>query len=67
MEEGKVLQYEDARRAGAELQNILEEGDTILIKGSQSMRMERTVKEVMLEPERAKKLLVRQDVEWQRR
>jgi hypothetical protein len=39
-------------------------GDVILIKGSQSMRMEKVVKELMAEPDRAKELLVRQEAEW---
>jgi hypothetical protein len=38
--------------------------DTILVKGSQSMRMERVVEEIMANPEKAGELLVRQDAEW---
>jgi len=34
------------------------------VKGSQGMRMERTVEEIMAEPERASNLLVRQEEEW---
>jgi len=67
MSEKTVLQYEDAHKAGDELAALVQEGDIILVKGSQSMRMERTVKELMLEPERAGKLLVRQDEEWIKR
>lgn len=67
MPEANILQFEDAGKAAAELQNMLEEGDAILVKGSQSMRMERIVEEIMLEPERAGDLLVRQDREWKRR
>src|SRR3989344_3169856 len=67
MPDANILQYEDATRAGAELENILREGDCVLVKGSQSMRMERVVEEIMLEPERAPELLVRQDEEWKRR
>jgi hypothetical protein len=61
------LQYEDSAKAGAELQNMLQSGDIVLVKGSQSVRMERVVKEIMAEPERAKDLLVRQDREWKKR
>lgn len=65
--EARILQYEDSARAAKEIQNMLREGDAILVKGSQSMRMERVVEEIMLEPERAGELLVRQDAEWKKR
>lgn len=67
MRDEQILQYDDAKRAGEELQNVLKKGDTILIKGSQGMRLERVVEELMQEPERAKELLVRQDEEWRKR
>lgn len=67
LSEKKVLQYEDASRAGRELQNLLEPGDVILVKGSQGIRAERVVEELMAEPERARELLVRQDDAWQER
>lgn len=67
MRDEQILQYDDAKRAGEELQNVLKKGDTILIKGSQGMRLERVVEELMQEPERAKELLVRQDEEWKKR
>ncbi len=64
MNEKKILQYEDASRAGKELEHLIKPGDVILIKGSQSMRMERIVEEIMAEPEKASELLVRQSEEW---
>ena len=42
----------------------MKEDDVVLVKGSQSMRMEKVVEEVMLEPEKAADLLVRQEREW---
>ncbi len=67
MKDENILQFEDAQKAAAEIQNMLQEGDAILVKGSQSMRMERVVEEIMAEPERAPELLVRQDKEWKKR
>ena len=48
------------------LRDFLRSDDAVLVKGSQAMRLERVVKEIMLEPERAPELLVRQGSEWQR-
>lgn len=62
-----ILQYDNAQAAGSELQNLLQPGDVVLVKGSQSMRMEQAVEEIMLEPERARELLVRQEPEWKKR
>ncbi|MEA2715372.1 MAG: hypothetical protein QOG91_400, partial [Candidatus Parcubacteria bacterium] len=39
-------------------------GDIILVKGSQSPRMERVTKALLREPSEAAKLLVRQEREW---
>lgn len=63
----KIYEFSDSREAGKKLQNIIDEGDLILIKGSQSMRMERAVEEIMAHPEEKEKLLVRQEKEWLRR
>ena len=60
-----VASFNDAESAGKFLQEKMKEGDVVLIKGSQGMRMEKVVKEVMAEPERAKDLLVRQSGEWE--
>lgn len=67
MADAAILQFESAEQAAKELQNILRERDVVLVKGSQSMRMEKVVEEVMAEPEHAAELLVRQDEEWKKR
>lgn len=67
MDAGRIMQFDDARTAGRALEGFIAEGDAILIKGSQGMRMERIVEEVMAHPERAGELLVRQEDEWRRR
>lgn len=60
----KVLCFDNNLSVGKFLQNEISEGDVILIKGSQGMRMERVVKEIMAEPLRAKELLIRQEEYW---
>ncbi len=67
MSEENVLQYEDADRAGRELQTMLKTGDVVLVKASQGLRAERIVEEIMAEPDKAEQLLVRQDAAWRRR
>ncbi len=64
MNEKNILQYEESTKAGSELQNLLQPGDIVLIKGSQSMRMEKIVEEIMQNPEEAEELLVRQSRAW---
>ncbi len=65
--ESSIMQFEDAETAGKALQNLLQSGDVVLIKGSQGMRLECVVEEVMANPEQAEQLLVRQDPDWKRR
>jgi UDP-N-acetylmuramoyl-tripeptide--D-alanyl-D-alanine ligase len=67
MDEEDIYQFESSREAGKFLEKIINKGDLILVKGSQSMRMERVTEEVMLHPEWKKSLLVRQDDEWAKR
>lgn len=65
MEEGRVFSFAATPEAGRFLQDRLHANNLILVKGSQAMRMEKIVKELMAEPERAPDLLVRQGPEWQ--
>lgn len=57
--------FEDSVEAGRAVQDIMKQGDLVLVKGSQRMRMEKVVIEIMAEPSRKKKLIVRQDKDWQ--
>lgn len=59
-----VFYFYDSDEAGRELEKILKSGDLILVKGSQSMRMEKVVEQIMSEPEKKAELLVRQESEW---
>ncbi len=57
--------YYNSAKAGEYINSILQEGDVILVKGSQNkIRAEHTVKAIMAHPERASELLVRQEKEW---
>lgn len=61
-----IREYErdESRRAGRELRALLQKGDVVLVKGSQAMRMEHAVKELLDHPEKADELLARQELEW---
>lgn len=66
MPEEKLRQYDQGEsvRAGKEIESELGPDIVVLIKGSQSMRMEKTVFELMQEPMKAEKLLVRMEPDW---
>ena len=65
--ETKIYSYDTSDEVGNYLQNMIGEGDIVLIKGSQSMRMEKIVEEIMKYPQDARKVLVRQEEEWRGR
>ncbi|MSR71181.1 MAG: UDP-N-acetylmuramoyl-tripeptide--D-alanyl-D-alanine ligase [Candidatus Taylorbacteria bacterium] len=67
MSENNCQPFENSRDAGEYLATLISKGDIVLVKGSQSMRMERVVEAIMAHPECKKELLVRQDEEWVRR
>jgi len=60
----KAFHFSNPMDAGIFLQNQIRPGDLILVKGSQGMRMEKIVEEIMREPNQKEKLLVRQDNFW---
>ena len=64
MNEKKIIETDDAVSAARAIEDMLKPGDIIYVKGSQGMRMERAVKLLMAEPEKAPELLVRQEKEW---
>ena len=61
---GNLFYFESPAAAAEKLKKIIKKEDLILVKGSQGMRMEKIVEEVMLEPQNAQFLLCRQDSEW---
>lgn len=60
----KVFYFMDSFEAGLFIQGRISEGDIILVKASQGMRLERVVKEIMAKPSKSEDLLVRQSSEW---
>ncbi len=61
---GELVSFNNSEEAGQYARGIIERGDVVLVKGSQSMRMEKVVKVLMAEPEKAGEVLVRQEEEW---
>lgn len=59
--------FSDPESLGNQLSASLREGDIVLLKGSQGMRLEKAVEMVMAEPSRARELLCRQSDEWRRK
>lgn len=60
----KLFLFDDPELLGEELRKILREGDLVLAKGSQGMRIEKTVIRIMENPEEAEKLICRQSKDW---
>ena len=59
-----IFYFNNPMEAGQKLQEILREGDLILVKGSQGMRMEKVVENILADPTQAEKLLCRQTEKW---
>ncbi|MEK7487992.1 MAG: hypothetical protein AAB598_01575, partial [Patescibacteria group bacterium] len=64
IENKNLYSFDAAEDAGRFVAGIIQEKDLVAVKGSQGMRMERAVKEIMAHPEQANELLVRQDKKW---
>lgn len=64
MKVASVTHVEDSVKAGELLASLVKPHDIVLIKGSQSMRMEKVVMALMAEPEKKADMLVRQDDVW---
>jgi len=63
--EEKIMQFDNAELAGKQVELFLKKGDIVLVKGSQAVRMEKAVLEIMAEPMKKDELLVRQEKEWE--
>ncbi len=64
MREEDIFMFDNSIEAGKFIQKKIKSGDYLLVKGSQGMRMEKIVLELMAEPLRARELLIRQEKEW---
>ena len=62
----KIHFYPSAQAAAIDLKKKIKKGDMVLIKGSQGIRMEKIVAEILEKPDEKGHLLVRQGVEWTR-
>ena len=67
MDEKNIFQFDTSTEAAKPVQELIQEGDIILVKGSQGPRLEKIIEEIMAHPELKEKLLVRQEVEWIKR
>ncbi|MBU1292784.1 UDP-N-acetylmuramoyl-tripeptide--D-alanyl-D-alanine ligase [Patescibacteria group bacterium] len=66
LSEDTAFAVDTATDAAEILQELVQEGDVVLVKGSQSMRMERVSEALLRNPEDSQRL-VRQEREWKRR
>jgi len=63
----EIYSFDSSKTVAKFLEGIVEEGDIVLIKGSQGVRLERATEAIMEHKELKKALLCRQDKEWQNR
>ncbi len=64
MASDKVISFDNSNEARKPVQDLLQAGSAVLIKGSQAVRMEKITKEIMAEPMRSGELLCRQYGHW---
>ncbi len=60
----QIFIFDTSNDAKNKVRDLIREGDAVLVKGSQGMRMEKIVAEIMAEPQLKKELLVRQSERW---
>lgn len=66
-DESKLFHFDSSEEAANFIEEMIKPGDIVLIKGSQSIRTEKIVREIMAEPDRAAELVCRTDGEWGKR
>ncbi|MFA5172944.1 MAG: Mur ligase family protein [Candidatus Paceibacterota bacterium] len=58
MPKKNIFSFEDLYQAGKKTQEVLKEGDLVLIKGGKELKMEKAVEEIMMEPMKARELIL---------
>ena len=64
MDKENIFIFDASDDAKNKVRDLIREGDAVLVKGSQGMRMEKITAEIMAEPQLKKELLVRQSERW---
>lgn len=64
MDPSMVKSFDSSADVVKAIATFVTAGDVILVKGSQSVRMEKIVKELLKDQSKADKLLIRQESEW---
>ena len=64
MPKDNIFHFNTSIEVLSKIDSLIKESDLVLVKGSQGIRMEKIVEEIMAEPERKKELLVRQGQKW---
>ena len=59
-----ILFFDNPSETGKIIKTVLRKGVLILVKGSQSMRMEKVIEEIIADPEKIPELLCRQSKAW---
>lgn len=64
MKDSNIFLHSEYGELVKELKDYIKGGSVVLVKGSQVMRTEKIVKQILEKPEKAKDLLVRQEAFW---
>ena len=64
MSSEKIFEFLNSSEAKDFVKTFVQKSDLVLVKGSQGVRMERVVEDILFDQENKNKLLVRQDAEW---
>jgi UDP-N-acetylmuramoyl-tripeptide--D-alanyl-D-alanine ligase len=63
----RIMSFDTAEQAAPAIRDLVRAGDVTLVKGSQSMRMERVSRALLADQSSATDVLVRQEEEWGKR